>query len=90
MEKESCNKKCCFTKCIAIIALSISVFCLGFLSGKCIANCENGKNNCKDKKEWKNHCKTKKTCPTNGKSCSYEKDVSIDVVIDGEEVSITE
>jgi len=37
-QSKSCCHSNCWTKCIAIIALSISLFCLGVLVGKCCSS----------------------------------------------------
>ena len=84
-EKNNC-KKCCYTKWIAMIALIISVFIAGLLTGKCMANCSQMKKKCKTykscdySKSYKDcsidaysssTCKKKEICPTNGPSCKY-------------------
>ena len=68
MENQSkCCSSSCWTKCIAITALSISLFCAGILVGQCCAS----KGKCKTK------CgKSYKKCHTNKSSdstCTYEK-----------------
>ncbi len=85
MEENSTCKKCCYTKWIAIIALIISVFIAGYLTGNCMAKCSSMKKKCQTYKSYNNcknynscsidgysssTCKTKKVCPTNGPSCS--------------------
>jgi len=62
-KSKSCSTSCCWTKCIAILALSISLFCLGILVGQCMSNCSSKKSKCKTKSE-----KCYKKC---GKSYSY-------------------
>ena len=68
-QSKSCNSSSCWTKCIAIIALVISLLCLGILIGQCMSNCSSKKYKCKTK-SYKN---CKKTDAYSGSTCNYEK-----------------
>ena len=66
---KSCSRSSCWTMIIAIIALSISLLCLGVIIGQCMNNCSTKKTNCKTK-SYKNYTKSDSY---SGSTCNYEK-----------------
>lgn len=65
-EKSCCSSscgRCSKTKCIAILALCVSIFILGFMAGKCCSKSYSGK-------AYK--CKTQKSCTFSGDAISGE------------------
>ncbi len=68
-QNKSCSSSSCWTKCIAITALVISLLCLGILIGQFMSNCSSKKYKCKTK-SYKNY---KKSDTYSGSTCTYEK-----------------
>ena len=66
---KSCSRSSCWTMIIAIIALLISLLCLGIIIGQCMSDCSSKKINCKTK-SYKN---CKKSDSYSGSTCNYER-----------------